>query len=63
VITLDPLDPPVRYQTVFSPDGLVSAGAGGVFLRGGEKFGRISVHAAGGVEIHYWNGTGWREGS
>jgi len=63
VITLDPVAPSVSYQTVFTSDGLVSDGVGGVYLHGGETFGSILVHAAGGVEIRYWNGTAWREGS
>jgi prepilin-type N-terminal cleavage/methylation domain-containing protein len=52
-----------QYQTVFGSEGTVSSGAGDVHLHGSESFGRLSVHAAGGAEISYWNGSAWQVGS
>lgn len=51
------------YQTVFDSDGTVGSGAGDVLLHGSGSFGRLSIHAAGGAEIRYWNGTTWQAGS
>ena len=38
-------------------------GVGHVHLFGGDRFGRVAVHAAGGTEIRYWDGSQWRVGS
>jgi Tfp pilus assembly protein FimT len=61
-VTLEQVGGSPSYQTMFASDGLVSAGVGGVFLHGGDGFGRVEVRAAGGVEIQHWNGTGWHAG-
>jgi Tfp pilus assembly protein FimT len=61
-VTLDQISGTKRYEAVFASDGLVSDGVGAVFLYGGEKYGSIHLHAAGGTEIKYWSGTGWRAG-
>jgi prepilin-type N-terminal cleavage/methylation domain-containing protein len=50
------------YHAVFSSAGVVSAGAGAVYLRGGFEYGCVEVHGAGAVAISYWNGTGWVAG-
>jgi len=51
------------YQLEFTSDGIVNAGAGEVMLQGGASFGRISVFAAGGVEVERWNGSAWNAGA
>jgi prepilin-type N-terminal cleavage/methylation domain-containing protein len=61
-VTLDHISGTKRYEAVFTSDGIVSDGVGAVFLYGGEKFGSVELYAAGGTEIKYWNGTGWRSG-
>lgn len=61
-ITLDQIGGSKRYEAVFTSDGIVSDGVGAVFLYGGEKYGSVEIHAAGGTEIKYWSGTGWRAG-
>ena len=62
VITLEQIDSSLRFQSVFGSDGVISSGDGAVFLRGGEGFGNVEVYAAGGIEMHYWNGSTWRAG-
>jgi prepilin-type N-terminal cleavage/methylation domain-containing protein len=62
VITLEQIDSSLRFQSVFGSDGVVASGDGAVFLRGGEGFGNVEVYAAGGVEMHRWNGSGWQVG-
>jgi prepilin-type N-terminal cleavage/methylation domain-containing protein len=61
VATLDPIATD-RYQTVFASDGSVNTGVGGVYLQGGDGYGNVAVHAAGGTEVRYWNGTSWVAG-
>lgn len=51
------------YGTQFSSDGLVDAGTGQVHLYGGERYGRVSVYLAGGVQVERWNGSSWEAGS
>jgi prepilin-type N-terminal cleavage/methylation domain-containing protein len=63
VVTLQPIGGTPRFQTRFASDGLVPAGVGAVFLEGGEGFGKVEVHAAGGVEVHFWKRSAWRTGS
>ena len=60
--TLQQIGTTAKYQTVFRSDGSVVSGTGDVFLYGGERFGSISVHAAGGTEMFYWNGSDWDHG-
>lgn len=62
VVTLDEIVAAQVYQAVFGSDGIVALGAGAVFIHGGEDFGSVQLHAAGGTEIEYWNGSGWVEG-
>jgi Tfp pilus assembly protein FimT len=61
-VTLDQIGASKRYEAVFTSDGLVSDGVGAVFLFGGETYGSVELHAAGGTEIKYWNGAAWRAG-
>lgn len=61
-VTLELIGATTSYQTTFSSDGVVSAGAGGVYLHGGDGFGNVTVYAAGGVEVQRWDGTGWQVG-
>jgi Tfp pilus assembly protein FimT len=61
-VTLDDLGSGV-FQVVFTSDGIVSVGAGAVMLHGGQSFGRISVFAAGGVQVDRWNGSSWYAGA
>ena len=51
------------YQVVFDSDGTVTSGTGDVYLFGGDRFGRISVFAAGGTQVERWNGVSWEIGS
>jgi Tfp pilus assembly protein FimT len=51
------------YQTVFESDGVVSSGSGSIVLFGGEEFRRVSVFAAGGIQIERWTGGGWAPGA
>jgi len=51
------------FQIEFTSDGIVNVGAGVVMLHGGSSFGRVSVYAAGGVEVERWNGSGWYAGA
>jgi prepilin-type N-terminal cleavage/methylation domain-containing protein len=61
-VTLAPVDLDGTYAAVFTPSGVVSAGAGEVVYQGGGAFGRIALHAAGGLEITYWSGSHWGRG-
>ena len=58
-VTLDQIGATTGYQTVFASDGIVAAGTGSVFLHGGFRYVRVSVHGAGGVELAQWNGSEW----
>lgn len=51
------------FQVVFDSDGTVTSGTGDVYLFGGNRFGRISVFAAGGTQVERWNGVSWEIGS
>jgi prepilin-type N-terminal cleavage/methylation domain-containing protein len=51
------------FQTTFASNGTVTSGAGDVYLMGGDRYGRISVHAAGGIEVSRWDGSSWKSGS
>ena len=62
VVTLFQLGGSDRYHTVFNSDGVAAIGTGAVFLHGGDGFGSVRVHAAGGVDVAYWNGSAWRMG-
>jgi prepilin-type N-terminal cleavage/methylation domain-containing protein len=61
-VTLFQLGGSSRYHTVFTSDGIAAVGTGQVFLHGGDGYGTIRVHAAGGVDVAYWNGSAWRTG-
>ena len=50
------------YEAKFSADGVVAAGVGSVYFRGGDEYGVVELHGAGAVEIGYWNGTAWVRG-
>ncbi|MGH9749426.1 MAG: GspH/FimT family pseudopilin [Candidatus Polarisedimenticolia bacterium] len=51
------------YTATFASDGSVPEGAGEVGLRGGERFGRVILHGAGGVRTERWDGAAWLPGS
>jgi Tfp pilus assembly protein FimT len=61
VVTL-PEVAPSSYETSFTSQGM-ALGTGDVFLVGGDRYGRISVHAAGGVVAAVWSDGVWRTGS
>lgn len=50
-----------RYQSIFTPGGAVSTGVGTVHVRGGERFGRISIYGSGGAQADRWTGTSWQQ--
>lgn len=58
-VTMDPFEGSYRFQTTLAADGTVTSGTGDVFLYGGGRFGRVSIHAAGGSEVRYWDGSRW----
>ena len=62
-ITLDQIGATNAYQAVYASDGSVDAGVGEVHLLGGDRYGRVSVFAAGGTQMTRWNGTAWVNGS
>ncbi|MCP3978315.1 MAG: prepilin-type N-terminal cleavage/methylation domain-containing protein [bacterium] len=62
-VTLSQIGSSDSYQSIVGPDGVVSAGTGQLHLLGGGKYSRVSVHAAGGVELSHWNGAQWYDGS
>ena len=62
-LTLSQIGTTSSYQVVFDSDGTVTAGTGDVYLFGGDRFGRISVFAAGGTQVERWNGVSWEVGS
>jgi Tfp pilus assembly protein FimT len=51
------------FRVVFDRDGHVSTGAGEMVLYGGERYGRVTVYAAGGVRHESWNGATWVPGT
>jgi hypothetical protein len=51
------------YGTTFAADGSVSAGLGAVSVRGGDRFGRVTVLGAGGTKAERWDGSAWSSGS
>jgi len=61
-VTLLQLGGSGRYHTIFNSDGVAAVGTGSVFLHGGDGYGSVRVHAAGGVDIAYWNGSAWHMG-
>lgn len=52
-----------RFAVAFRSDGTVSAGAGDVVLFGGERYEKITVFWAGGIQVEHWDGSAWRAGS
>lgn len=49
------------YGVDFATDGTVQTGTGQIALRGGDRFGRVSVYAGGGAQVAFWNGSRWKE--
>jgi Tfp pilus assembly protein FimT len=41
------------FEVVFRSDGSVESGAGDLWLHGGQGYGSVAVHGAGGIEIVY----------
>jgi prepilin-type N-terminal cleavage/methylation domain-containing protein len=62
-LTLSQIGSTGSYQVVFDSDGTVTSGTGDVYIFGGDRFGRISVFAAGGTQVERWNGVSWEIGS
>lgn len=62
VVTMDLIDGTESYQCIFRSDGMIAGGMGAIYLQGGEEYGSVQVHAAGGVEIYYWSGAEWHVG-
>jgi len=58
-VTLQQVGTSSAYETVFTSDGIVSAGTGDVALFGGDEFNRVMVFGAGGVSVDRWAGSGW----
>jgi hypothetical protein len=61
IVTL-PEVAPSSYETSFTSQGM-ALGTGDVYLTGGERYARVSVHAAGGVVASIWTDGIWRTGS
>ena len=61
-VTLSPITA-TTFQSVFSQDGTVSLGAGDVVMFGGDHYRRVSLFAAGGLQVQHWNGGSWEAGS
>ena len=51
------------FRTEFTSKGVVSSGAGDVYMMGGDRYGRVSVFAAGGIQVSRWDGNSWVTGS
>jgi Tfp pilus assembly protein FimT len=62
-VTLNQIGTTPLYQVRFNADGTVVAGAGSVNLFGGQRYGRISVFAAGGTQVERWSDGAWHVGS
>lgn len=62
-VTLSQIGASDEYQTVFTSDGIVALGPGEVVLLGGQRYGRVSVFGAGGIQVERWNGSTWHVGS
>ena len=54
-VTLSPIDGTSSFEVVFASDGSVEAGAGELWLHGGQGYGSVAVHGAGAIEIAYEN--------
>lgn len=61
-VTLDQIGTSAAFEAVVTSTGIVSDGTGDVCLAGGDGFGRLSVHAAGGVQLQRWDGSNWKPG-
>jgi len=61
-VGIDQIGSTSSYQTRFDADGTVIAGSGDVVLFGGERYGKVSVYAAGGIQVQRWDGANWASG-
>ena len=61
-VTLDGIDS-TTFQVEFGSDGVVSLGAGEVCLLGGERYQRVQIFWAGGIQVNHWDGSQWKVGS
>lgn len=57
-ITLNAVSP-TTYDATFSATGAVIAGAGTVYLAGGDDYRRITLFVGGGTQVEHREGTGW----
>jgi hypothetical protein len=62
-VSLSQIASSTKYQTRFNADGTVLAGSGDVVLFGGERYGKISIFVAGGVQVRRWDGSAWASGT
>ena len=58
-----PLLAGTTYQATFESHGGVSSSVGVVHMRGGDRYGRVTLHAAGGVKIERWMSSAWEVGT
>ncbi len=61
-ITLDPYGGTL-YEATFAPEGSVDNGVGAIHIETAGTFHRVSLYAAGGVEVWHWDGSSWAKGS
>ena len=54
---------PAWFAVRFAADGTVTAGEGDLVLKGGERYGRISVFASGATRVSTWKEGAWHAGS
>jgi prepilin-type N-terminal cleavage/methylation domain-containing protein len=62
-VSLSQIASSTKYQTRFKADGTVLSGSGEVVLFGGERYGKISVFVAGGIQVRRWDGANWASGT
>lgn len=58
-----PLLAGTTYQATFESNGGVSSSVGVVHMRGGDRYGRVTLHAAGGVKVERWMSSAWENGT
>jgi prepilin-type N-terminal cleavage/methylation domain-containing protein len=51
---------PEWFRVRFASDGTIEAGEGDVCIHGGDRYGRVSLHASGGSRVTTWGQGGWQ---